>query len=149
MKHSILHQSAALLVGAAFALTAVSARAEEPKKDSETTTATHHHKHVASKAKSTESRAQLEKKNAQAPIPTRDGRNSTYSPGAGVGGSNGAERSVLTGSHIPRTYHRRGYTTDSQDDHFIYDKNDIRLQSTNSVGQSLRSVPGIRVRGNP
>ncbi len=151
MKHQILQKAAALCVGAAVALTAVSARADEPK-NTDDTVPKHHHKHVAKKVAhmdeaSTPTRNQFEKKNNAAPIPTKDGRNATYSAGGPIGGSNGAEHAVLTGSQLPRSYNRRGYSTDSNDSHFIYDQNDIRLQSTNSVGDSLRSVPGVHVRG--
>ena len=79
--------------------------------------------------------------------PTKDGRNAQYQPGRTVGGGTGPEYVVRTGSHIPQDQNRRGYTTDSPDNSFVYDQNDIRVQSTDTVGDSLRTVPGISVRG--
>lgn len=80
-------------------------------------------------------------------LPTVDGRNAWYQPGRPTGGANGPEYAVRTGSIIPQNQNRRGYTTDSPDNSFVYDQNDIRIQSTNSVGDSLRTVPGVSVRG--
>ena len=85
--------------------------------------------------------------NTSGPIPTRDGRNSQYVAGNTVGGGTGSEYSVPTGSQIPRRYNRAGYTTDAPDPAFVYDHDDIRVQSTNTVGDSLRSVPGVNVAG--
>lgn len=146
MKQRFLRKTAVWFAGVAFALTAAAAQAEEPKKDDSTTK---RQRHVATKNNGdlAEKRARLAKKNNQAPIPTRDGRNAKYVEGGAAGGADGTERAVLTGSKIPRTYNRRGYTTDSHDSQFIYDKNDIRLRSTNNVSDSLRSVPGLTVRG--
>ena len=81
-------------------------------------------------------------------IATRDGKHSTSANGGQTGGANGQETRVPTGSHIPQTYHRKAYTTDRSDNTFIYDKNDQRLRSTNNVGDSLRSVPGVTVGGS-
>ena len=80
-------------------------------------------------------------------LPTQDDRNAREVAGNTVGGANGEEYRVPTGSLIPRKYHRRGYTTDDQDPRFVYDQNDIRLQSAENVSDSLRTVPGISVRG--
>ncbi len=80
-------------------------------------------------------------------IPTRDNRDSTLVAGNTVGGGNGPEYRVHTGSNLPQHYNRRAYTTDTQDPSFDYDQDDIRLQSTNNVADSLRSVPGVRVNG--
>ena len=66
-------------------------------------------------------------------IPTRDDRASQETKGNVVGGANGPEYRVRTGSNLPEHYNRRGYSTDSRDNSTIYDKNDIRLQHTNSV----------------
>ena len=82
-----------------------------------------------------------------APLPTRDDRNSREVTGGLVGGANGPEYRVPTGSHLPQRYHRRGYTTDSDKNSFIFDRNDQRLRSHDSVGEALRSVPGLNVTG--
>ncbi len=86
--------------------------------------------------------------NTSGPIPTRDGRNSQYVAGNTVGGGTGSEYSVPTGSQIPRRYNRAGYTTDAPDPAFVYDHDDIRVQSTNTVGDQLRNVPGVNVAGS-
>ena len=85
---------------------------------------------------------------ANGTIPTRDDRHSQEVAGNGVGGGYGPEYRVPTGSNLPQSYNRKGYTTDAQDPSYVYDQNDVRLQSTNSVGDSLRSVPGVSVNGN-
>lgn len=84
---------------------------------------------------------------ASGSIPTKDGRNSQYVAGNTVGGATGQEYSVPTGSQIPRHYNRQGYTTDNPDPSFVYDQNDIRVQSQNDVSDGLRSVPGVNVGG--
>ena len=81
-------------------------------------------------------------------IPTQDSRGAHYQPGGVVGGANGPEYAVRTGSQLPTNQNRRAHTTDAPEDNFVYDQNDIRLQSTNSVGDSLRSVPGVNVQGS-
>ena len=142
MKTDILQKSAAVCIGMAFALSAVVARADEPKKDDTATTTTR--KHVAAKATHDANPAD---KKATTVIPTEDGRSAHYVSGGVVGGANGQEHAVLTGSQLPRTYDRRAYSTDSRDSEFILDKNDQRLRQTNTVQDALRSVPGINVGG--
>ncbi len=131
------------------ALGAASARAGEPKKTDDTTSTTktanvsHHKKHTDAK---TASYVQTGHQN-DAPIPTKDGRHATYAPGRELGGSDGAEHAVLTGSKIPRTYQRRGYSTDTYGDHTIIDQNDIRLQTADKPSDALRLDPSITMRG--
>ena len=143
MKSNFLRKTAVLCAGAVIASGIVAARADEPKKDDSTTI---HHKKAVTK---TQHATKIADKKTTGPgtIPTKDGRNSQYVPGRGVGGSTGPEYSVLTGSHIPRRYDQRGYTTNTYDDHFIYDQNDIRLQSARSPEDALRAIPGLTVRG--
>ncbi len=86
--------------------------------------------------------------NTSGTIPTKDGRNSQYVAGNTVGGGTGSEYSVPTGSQIPRRYNRAGYTTDAPDPSFVYDHDDIRVQSTNTVQDQLRNVPGVNVAGS-
>jgi hypothetical protein len=119
-------------------------RADNPTADATTTT----HKHVAAKNQVTSTKSTDRKAASTTAIPTRDGKGASYVDGNITGGANGKEHAVLTGSQLPRTYHRGGYTTDSSDSTFVYDKNDIRLRSTNTVQDSLRSVPGVNVLGS-
>lgn len=108
--------------------------------DDDTKTSRHrHHQEVIEKADAP--------RKALTAIPTRDDRGSQETSGHVVGGANGPEYRVRTGSTLPEHYHRRGYSTDSRDNEFVYDKNDIRLQSKNNVGDGLRNVPGVTVRG--
>ena len=141
MKSNILQKSAVLCIGATFALSAVSARADEPKKDDTTTTT---HKHVAAKATH---HAKPAEKTITTAIPTAGGRNAKYVTGGTLGGGTGPEYAVPTGSHIPRAYNRRGYTTDSPYNEFIIDQNDQRFQNSDTVGGALRQVPGVSVGG--
>ena len=141
MKTNLLQKSAAACIGAAFALSAMTARADEPKKDDTTTT----RKHAA--AKTAHGTDPAEKTTFTTVIPTRDGKNSIYVTGGVVGGGTGPEYAVLTGSQLPRHYTRHAYTTDSSSSEYIIDQNDQRLQGTNSVPDALRSVPGINVGG--
>ena len=150
MKQSILHKTALFCVGAMVALGAVSARADGPKKtdDAKHTTktshASHHKKHQETR---TASRVEAEHP-ADAHIPTRDGRHGSYAPGRELGGSDGTEHAVLTGSQIPRTYQRRGYTTDAAEEHTVIDQNDIRLQTADKPSDALRRLdPSITFRG--
>ena len=85
--------------------------------------------------------------NQSSGIPTRDDRNSTDVAGGPTGGGSGAEYRVPTGSNLPKNYNRTAYTTDNDDPSYVYDQNDIRIQSTNTVGDSLRTVPGVSVPG--
>ncbi len=137
MKTNFLRQCAVLGVGAALLFTATAARANEPKRK----------RHAHTEKRADDDSVTPAKADRTGQIPTRDGRHSTSADGGQVGGANGQETRVPTGSQIPQTYHRRAYTTDRSDSTFIYDKNDQRLRSTNNVGDSLRSVPGVTVSG--
>ena len=86
---------------------------------------------------------------AHTPVLTVDDRNAQEVQGGVTGGATGPEHRVRTGSHIPEHYNRRGYTTDSRDNETIYDHNDIRLQNSNTVSESLRQIPGVNVGGRP
>ncbi len=121
-----------LCAGAALLAGATNLRADDTSK-------TKHHRRHRQEAARTTSGGHL--------IPTRDDRHSQETKGQRVGGANGPEYRVRTGSALPERYNRRGYSTDSRDNEFIYDQNDIRLQSKNNVGDSLRNVPGVTVRG--
>ncbi len=81
-------------------------------------------------------------------IPTADGRNAQYQPGNAIGGANGPEYAVRTGSRIPQDQNRRGYITDSPDNTYVIDQNDDRLQNAQEPSEALRLVPGLSVRGN-
>lgn len=126
--------TALFCVGATLSLGVSAARADEDSKP-------HHRRHhqVARKAEAADKRATV--------APTRDDRRPQEIEGRAAGGATGPEYRVVTGSNIPQRYNRRGYTTDSRDNLFIYDQNDIRLQRTNNVADSLRDVPGLTVRG--
>ena len=140
MKSKTLHQAIAVGVGAVLLFAVNNARADEPKS-----------KHRARTEKSSGDysvRPANKSVDGSGNIPTRDGRRSTSVHGSQVGGANGQETRVPTGSQIPQTYHRRAYTTDRSDNTFIYDKNDQRIQSVNNVGDSLRSVPGVTIGGS-
>lgn len=82
-------------------------------------------------------------------IPTRNGQDSQSVAGNEVGGANGQEYRVVTGSNIPRVYNRRGYSTDSADPVEIYDENDIRFRSQTDTGNVLRTIPSATVSGPP
>ena len=138
MKTNILHRAVSVGVGAVLLFAAHSVKADEPK-----------HKHHAQAEKHDDDRnVTPAKADRNGQIPTRDGKRSTSADGGAVGGANGRETRVPTGSQIPQTYHRRAYTTDRSDPTFIYDKNDQRIQQTINVQDSLRSVPGVTVRGS-
>ena len=135
MKTNFL-KAVTVCIGAAFALSTVAARADEPN------VSTAPRKHAAAKTSPTEITT------FTTVIPTRDGKSAKYVSGGIVGGADGHENAVLTGSQLPRSYNRRAYTTDANGSAFIYDQNDIRLQSTLTVQDSLRSVPGVNVGGS-
>lgn len=143
MKTFLSNKSLAFALGAVLLLT-VNARADDE------TSRPHHHRPKVHKEAAVEIKKHSTARGVARPagqIPTRDDRNSQEVTGGAVGGANGPEYRVPTGSHLPRHYNRKGYTTDDDQDTFIYDKNDQRLRSTNNVGDSLRSVPGVSVRG--
>ena len=150
MKINILQKSAAMCVGVVFVVCAVSARADEPKKD-DTATTTTTHKRVATKtahhARPVVKPATAVAAAPTAPIPTKEGRDAKYVSGGTLGGGNGPEYAVPTGSLIPRAYNRRGYTTDSPFNTFIIDQNDQRFQNSDTVQGVLRQVPGVNVGG--
>lgn len=138
MKSNLLHQAVAVGVGAVLLFAIQNAKADEPKHKRHARTEKTGADHNDSTAKSADRTGK---------IPTVDGSHSTSAQGREVGGANGQETRVPTGSHIPQTYQRRGYTTDRADNSFIYDQNDIRLRNTDNTADSLRSVPGITIRG--
>ena len=121
-------------VGTALVLGASALRA-----DDETKPRHRHHQ-------TTEQKAEIAHPGTTA-IPTRDDRSSQETKGHVVGGANGPEYRVRTGSNIPEHYNRKGYSTDSRDNEFLYDKNDIRIQRSNNVADQLRDVPGVTIRG--
>ena len=121
----------------------MAARADDPKK--EDTAATTTHKHVAAKATHHAKPAEKVASTVATPhaqIPTKEGRDAKYVSGGTLGGGNGPEYAVPTGSLIPRAYNRRGYTTDSPFNTVIIDQNDRRFRSWDTGGGFL-----IRVRG--
>ena len=125
MKTTFPFTAAILGITAALVLGATNTRA-----DDDTKTARHHHRSA---------------QKANAPVPSKDDRNAREVKGDVVGGATGPEYRVRTGTHLPEHYNRRGYTTDSRDNEVIYDKNDIRLQNSNTVSDSLRQIPGVNV----
>lgn len=137
MKITAYLRNAVLTLGTAILLTAVTARADEPRRKRHATAARAGDDQTVTPAKA----------DSSGQIATRDGRHSTSANGSQTGGADRRETRVPTGSNIPQTYHRKGYTTDRSDNTFIYDKNDQRLQGANSVGESLRSVSGVSVGG--
>lgn len=135
MKTNYSLTTALFCAGAALLFGVSAVRADDDAK-------THHrrrHQETADKAEPA--------KKAITAIPTRDDRGSQETKGDVVGGANGPEYRVRTGTNLPDHYNRRGYSTDSRDNATIYDKNDIRLQHTNSVRDALRDDPSITVRG--
>lgn len=140
MKSNIFHQAAAVGVGAVLLFAVNTANADQPK---------HKRRAQTEKREDDYSVTPANKSvDGSGNIATRDGKRSTSAQGSQVGGSNGQETRVPTGSHIPQTYHRRAYTTDRDQNAFIYDQNDQRLRSVNNVGDSLRQVPGVTVGGS-
>ena len=140
MNSKFFQQSVAVGIGAVLLFAVNVANADEPK----------HKRHSRTEKSADDHNAAPVNKSVDGSglIPNRDGRNSTSAQGGQVGGANGRETRVPTGSQIPETYHRRGYTTDRRDNTFIYDQNDQRLRQVNNVGDSLRLVPGVTVRGS-
>lgn len=139
MKSNIFHRSITVSLGAVLLFAAHTASADEPKRKPRTHTVKHDDDYSVRPANKSV--------DGSGNIPTRDGKRSSSSQGSQVGGANGQETRVPTGSHIPQTYHRRAYTTDRDQNTFIYDQNDQRLRGVNNVGDSLRQVPGVTVRG--
>ena len=144
MKIFLRAKSLVLVLGATLALTTTVARADDESPKLHTRT-----KKAAKVAKSdvvTRSNPRKTIKGSDS-IPTRDDRHSQEVNGGPVGGANGPEYRVPTGSNLPKRYNRRGYTTDSDQNSFIFDKNDQRLRSHNNVSEALRLVPGLNVGG--
>lgn len=142
MKSNFLHQSIAVGVGAVLLFAVQRAHADEPKhkrhsRAEQTSTQTTNHSGTVAKTA-----------DGTGKIPTVDGLHSTSAKGGLVGGANGQETRVPTGSLIPQTYNRRGYTTDDGNNRFIIDDNDQRIRRTDNPGEILRSIPGVTVRGN-
>ena len=135
MKTIFRQTTAFFCVGVTLLLGAATLRADDDAKTS-------HRRHHQSNTEKAESA-----KKPITAIPTQDDRASQETKGHVVGGANGPEYRVQTGSHIPNHYNRRGYSTDSRDNSTIYDSNDFRLQHTNSVTDALRDDPSITVRG--
>ena len=80
--------------------------------------------------------------------PSVDGRNSTSAKTNTVGGApGGRETRVPTGTNLPKTYERKGYTSDRDPSTNIYDRNDIRFKDSDTPSEALRQVPGINVGG--
>ena len=140
MKMNLFRRAVVVCAGAAFFLGVAQVRAQNP--DGYGSAAPRDKKEERAKPTNQSTKAKV-----KGSIPTRDVRHSKYSPGRQAGGSNGEETAVLTGSNIPRKYRRRGYNTDSGDNVFIYDQNDIRFRSSGNVSDQLRTVPGLSVRG--
>ena len=138
MKSKVLQQFIAVGVGTVLLFAVQAAKADEPKQKRHT---------QAEKSDDYSVKPAKKSVDGSGTIPTRDGKRSTSADGGVVGGANGQETRVPTGSQIPQTYHRHGYTTDRSDPAFIYDKNDQRLQQSINVQDSLRTVPGVTVRG--
>lgn len=136
------------MFAASLAFGAMSARADDEQP------AVHHHHAKATKTGEKLSKQDVVTREHPATkvkgsniIPTRDDRNSQEVLGHDLGGANGPEYRVPTGSNIPKRYNRRGYTTDSDQNSFIIDKNDQRLRSHDNVGEAVRSIPGVNVSG--
>ena len=145
MKTSFRAETATLLLSVALVLTTSAVRADDPQP----VKTKHHHQTKTAKAEQTKDSdiAKNHMLKGRDTIPTQDDKNSKEVAGHVTGGGNGPEYRVPTGSHIPREYNRRAYTNDTEPSTYIYDKNDQRLQESNSVQNSLRSVPGVNVGG--
>ena len=133
MKKTFQTSAVLVCVGATLLLGASVTRADEPAKKK-------HARHQQTVAKA----IPVNEKGGHL-IPTRDDRHAQEVEGRDAGGANGPEYRVTTGSMIPQHYNRRGYGTDSRDNLFIYDQNDIRLRQAENVSDSLRSVPGLSI----
>ena len=136
-KSTFLKPFAVLGVGAAFLLGANRAHADDPKPKRQNTTETH----------DDSSYTPVKSARSGKKKPSIDGRNSTSAKSHTVGGASGQETRVPTGTHLPQTYQRKGYTSDRDPSTNIYDQNDIRFKNSNSVSDTLRQVPGVNVGG--
>ena len=125
-------------VGAALLLGANLAQADDPKLKRQNATEAH------DDGSYTPVKSRRSGKNK----PSIDGRNSTSAKTNTVGGApSGQETRVPTGTHLPKTYQRKGYTSDRDPSTNIYDQNDIRFKNSDSVSETLRQVPGVNVGG--
>ena len=144
MKTMLRTKSTAFLLSAAFVCSVASVRADDPKP------VTHHHHVKTVKADSADQDARRDhstRVEGANTIPTRDDRNSREVFGGAANGGSGPEYRVPTGSQLPKHYNRRAHTTDNEDNEYIVDKNDQRVQSKNNVGDTLRNIPGVTVSG--
>ncbi len=137
MKSIILQNCAVLGVGAALLFSVNSARADDPKPKHETSTEAHDDNSF------TPAKAYRSGKKK----PSIDGRNSTSAKSDTVGGASGRETRVPTGSHLPKTYQRKGYTSDRDPTTTVIDQNDIRFHNSDTVSDTLRQVPGVNIGG--
>ncbi len=128
---------AVLGVGTALVLSASVARADEPKPKRQTT----------SEAQDEASYTPVKSRRSGKNKPSVDGRNSTSAKSNTVGGASGRETRVPTGTNLPKTYQRKGYTSDRDPSTNVYDQNDIRFKNSDSVSDALRQVPGVNVGG--
>ena len=125
-------------VGAALLLSTHVARADDPKPRKKTAT------EKQEEANYIPPKDRRSGKNK----PSIDGRNSTSAKTNTVGGApGGRETRVPTGTNLPKTYERKGYTSDRDPTTEIYDHNDIRFKNTDTPSEALRQVPGINVGG--
>ena len=124
-------------IGGAFFLSVNLAQADGPKPKRHNTSETHDD---SSYTPTKSARSGKHK-------PSVDGRNSTSAKSNTVGGASGQETRVPTGTHLPQTYQRKGYTSDRDPSTNIYDQNDIRFKNSDSVSDTLRQVPGVNVGG--
>ena len=132
-----------LLCGAALVFSTASARAGD---DTKTTVHHKHHPKTAAVDRSAEADHSTRVKGADT-IPTRDDRNSKEVSGGAAGGATGPEYRVPTGSMLPKHYDRHAHTTNTDDNTYIVDKQDQRIQDHNNLGDTLRDIPGVTVRG--
>ncbi len=137
MKSILLQNCVVLGVGAALLFSVSSARADDPKPKRQTSTETR------DDSSYTPAKAYRSGKKK----PSVDGRNATSAKNDTVGGANGQETRVPTGSHLPKTYQRKGYTTDRDPSTTIIDQNDIRFRNSDTVSDTLRQVPGVNIGG--
>ena len=129
---------AVLGIGAAFLLSASATRADDPKPKKKTAT---EKQEEANYIPPKDRRSGRHK-------PSVDGRNSTSAKTNTVGGApSGRETRIPTGTNLPKTYERKGYTSDRDPSTNIYDRNDIRFKDSDTPGDALRQVPGITVGG--
>ncbi len=137
MKPNFFQNCAVLGIGAALLFSVTSARADDPNPKKQTST----------EARDDASFTPAKTYRSGKKKPSIDGRNSTSAKSDTVGGANGKETRVPTGTHLPKTYQRKSYVSDLNPSTTVIDQNDIRLQNSESVGDTLRQVPGVSVGG--